>query len=386
MSGYNGSLDQKVKYYANQCMDATKKNAIIKRTVFNSNSNYCGARQTSLSGMQSAFGSTYIQVCNPSGYVKNYTFDGNSDYGSKKPITVTTDITKSSLSAIQTQACCSFVIGDELSESTANTFNLKFHEPFVFAVSMNTSCSNGKWAVLKTGSSKVVFKVVVVGDDVSGPPQIWDVKTIECGFGDGDFEWSGYEQASKSGNDRWREYVRTRIFVVRPNDITFDGNFAGYKNLKVYVVPIVNMRFESEGNKKYLVDYMGCTQFLPKSDYRVGLRDTVYVRPYDANPDNVIFTKSSITEVQKQYTSLTYEYNDGSDSFKVLNVDKSGIVFSPDGHCVMGIGQTSYNLGIVFFERTSGCNSVPPTNSEFRVIHLDTLHDIITELKESYTL
>jgi predicted amidophosphoribosyltransferase len=313
MSGYNGSLDQKVKYYANQCMDTTKKNAIIKRTVFNSNSNYCGARQTSLSGMQSALGSTYIQVCNPSGYVKNYTFDGNSDYGSKKPITVTTDITKSSLSAIQTQACCSFVIGDELIASTANTFNLKFHKPFVFAVSMNTSCSNGKWAVLKTGSSKVVFKVVVVGDDVSGPPQIWDVKTIECGFGDGDFGWSGYEQASKSGNDRWREYVRTRIFVVRPNDITFDGNFAGYKNLKVYVVPIVNMRFESEGNYKYLVDYMGCTQFLPKSDYTVSKRDTVYVRPYDANPDNVIFTKSSITEVQKQYTSLTYEYNDGSD-------------------------------------------------------------------------
>jgi hypothetical protein len=236
-TGYNGYLEDKVKYYVSACEDNSKGKTTSKYTIKNSKSIYCCKRQTSFDGMTSKFGQTYIQMCNPSDAVVDYTFDGSKDNVSTTPITCNTTVDSTTLSTALSQACCKFSVGNEVKHTSATSFKIKFSKPFVFAVSMNTKCSNGNWAVLKTSNSKVVFKVVVVGTDPDDKStKIWTPTQFECGFGDGNTSWSGYEQMSKTGNDRWKTFVRTRLFAIQPSDKTFDGNYMGYENLDIYIL------------------------------------------------------------------------------------------------------------------------------------------------------
>ena len=382
----SGNITSKVKYYANQCVDAAKKSSNVKYTIYNDKATYCGDRKTTLSSMQSEAGNTYIQVCNPSGYVNSYTFDGTSDYGTTKPIAHNTTITTDLLSTIKSQACCKFVVGNEVKDTTAVNFELNFSNPFLFAVSMNTSCSNGKWTRLKTANSKVVFRVIVTGYDTAiSKNKVWEPATIECTFANSEFSWNGYEQTLRSGSSRWREYVRTFIFAVKPSGKTFSGNYAGVENLEIYIVPTVSMRFECEGSKN-LIDYIGCSQFVSKSGYSVSNRDKIYALDISNNPDNIIFTSTKLTSTQKMYTSLSYEFTDVADAFQATCLDKAGLIVTDYyGHDVMGIGKTDSGFGITYFERGS-CSAQAPQPSEFKTISLSALSGLVSSLAASYNL
>lgn len=380
-TGYNGVLEEKVKYYVSACEDTSKGKTTSKYSIKNSMSIYRCKRQTSLDGMTSKFGQTYIQVCNPSGYVVDYTFDGSKNNVSTTPITCDTTIDSTTLSTATSQACCKFSVGDDVKNTSATSFKLKFGKPFVFAVSMNTKCSNSNWAVLKTSNSKVVFKVVVVGTDPdNNSTKIWTPTQFECGFGGGDTEWGGYEQTSKTGNKRWEEFVRTRLFSVQPSDKTFTGNYMGYKNLEVYIVPTISMRFESQDDRK-LIDYIGCSQFIPY-DRTVSSKDKVYGIDVNTNPDNIVFTNSYVSDTQKQYISLDYEYDIEGVGFRATILDNTGLIYAHNSSAVMGLGYTPKGLGLHFYQKET-CGGTP---GAYKSIALTDVYDLVETMASSYNL
>lgn len=380
-TGYNGDLEDRVKYYVSACEDNSKGKTTNKYSIKNNKSIYRGKRQTSLDGMKSKFGQTYIQVCNPLGYVVDYTFDGSKDNVSTKPITCNTTIDSTTLNIAKSQACCKFYVGNDVKNTSATSFKLKFSKPFVFAVSMNTKCSNGYWTELKTSNSKVVFKVVVVGTDPDdNSTKIWTPTQFECGFGDGNIEWNGYEQTSKTGNSRWKEFVRTRLFAIQPSDKTFDGNYMGYKNLEVYIVPTISMRFETQDDRN-LVDYIGCSQFIPYS-HTVSSKDKVYAIDINTNPDNIVFTDSYVSDTQKQYMSLDYEYDIEGAGFSAAILDNTGLIYAYGNSAVMGLGYTPKGLGLYFYQKI-GCGGTPGT---YKSIALTDVYDLLETMASSYNL
>jgi predicted amidophosphoribosyltransferase len=380
-TGYNGRLDEKVQYYVNACDDNSKGKTTNKYRVKNNKSIYRCTRQTSLDGMTSKFGQTYIQVCNPDGFIVDYTFDGSIDNVSTNPITCNTTIDSTTLNVAKTQACCKFNVGNDIKNTSAVSFKLKFSRPFVFAVSMNTKCSNGYWTELKTANSKVVFKVVVVGTDPDdNRTKIWNPTQVECRFGDGDIEWSGYEQTLKTGNHRWGEFVRTRLFAIQPSDMTFTGNYMGYKNLEMYIVPTISLRFETQDDRN-LIDYIGCSQFIPYSR-TVSSKDKVYAIDINTNPDNIVFTNSYISDTQKQYISLDYEYTTEGAGFKATILDNTGLIHAHSNGAVMGLGYTPKGLGLYFYQKET-CGGDP---GAYKSIALTDVYSILESMASSYNL
>ena len=379
--GYNGSLDEKVKYYVSACDDDSMGKATNKYSVKNNKSIYRCTRQTSIEGMTSKFGQTYIQVCNPSGYVVDYIFDGSRDNVSTNPITCNTTIDSTTLNVAKTQACCKFNVGDDVKNTSAVSFKIKFSNPFVFAVSMNTKCSNGYWTELKTANSKVVFKVMVIGTDLEdNSTKIWTPTQFEYGFEGGNIEWNGYEQTSMTGNRRWGEFVRTRLFAIQPSDMTFTGNYMGYKDLKVYIVPTISMCFETQDDRS-LIDYIGCSQFIPYSR-NISSKGKVYAIDINTNPDNIVFTNSYVSDTQKQYISLDYEYNTEGAGFKATILDNTGLIHAHSPGAVMGLGYTPKGLGLYFYQKET-CGGEAGV---YKSIALTDIHGLLEAMAASYNL
>jgi hypothetical protein len=226
-----------------------------------------------------------------------------------------------------------------------------------------------------------VFKVVVVGTDPDDKStKIWTPTQFECGFGDGNTSWSGYEQMSKTGNDRWKTFVRTRLFAIQPSDKTFDGNYMGYENLDIYIVPTISMRFESEDDRE-LIDYIGCSQFIPY-DRTVSSKDKVYGIDVNTNPDNIVFTNSYVSDTQKQYISLDYEYDTEGAGFKATILDNTGLIYAYSSGAVMGLGYTTKGLGLYFYQKT-GCGGTPGV---YKSIALTDVHNLLETMASSYNL
>ena len=251
-------------------------------------------------------------------------------------------------SQLKQQSCCSFYVpGKDFSK-----MDIKFNYPLQYALVMLTSCSNGNWTLIKADSSWVKLKLFFR----NSLGKVFDITSLVDGADkkytiSADNAFNGYEQLSKSGNARWREYVRTEIFRMYPTPMVVDYRKLIDNNVDIlgggtiYVTPVYSFTFKTQDNRK-LINNTACSKFIPIKAENLSNKNSVTLMDdmlgvsvpntdiFRADLANTLFSSSAyitIYPTSDSNSSVTSVVNDG------ILVNKGGAIIS------MGVENNTYD-------------------------------------------